>query len=195
MRIQAKNGGLPIGTCDFRVVEADILAWEPPTTPYILFGNLPYYITSPIIRRFLWDVTTPPTAMVIMMQREVAEKVVPKNTQESGSFLGCLVGLRTESRRIAFSLPPSAFSPPPKVHSSVVVLTPKVRDGSEDAALKIASAGFAHPRKKLLSNLIHANLGISAEVWEERFREANLKPDIRAEAVTLEAWKILARPI
>jgi 16S rRNA (adenine1518-N6/adenine1519-N6)-dimethyltransferase len=121
-----------------------------------VFGNLPYYITSPIIQH-LMNSAGVIHGMALLMQREVAERVTAKPASRDYGFLSVLVQLHSEPR-IALSVPPGAFSPPPKVHSSLVEFRMKPRfpawtDQERGEFLKFVQRCFAQKRKNLLNNL------------------------------------------
>lgn len=133
--------------------------------PWKFVSNLPYAITSIALRRALWG-QNPPTKLVVLVQREVAERAVdPKKT----SLLSLMIGLVVSSAKIVRRVPPGAFFPPPKVDSAVLVmevLSPEERMArwgiDPERVMRYAKQGFAHPRKRLASNL-----GLKLEAWNE----------------------------
>lgn len=155
-------------------------------------GNLPYYITSDILLR-LFEFHDQFDLIVIMVQREVADRIAAKPGSRDYGLLSATAQLYCEVENL-FSLPPGAFSPPPKVHSSVLRLTIaprfeelRIEPGEFIAFLKSA---FAMKRKTLLNNLKDA---YSQETIKAALQQGGLRPDVRAEAVGLESMAALLR--
>ncbi len=117
----------------------------------VLTGNLPYYIATPLISRYLRN-PGPLTQAVFLIQKEVAERITAKpGTRDYGYFsVECQFLARTE---FLFTVPPGAFQPPPKVDSAVVRLTPKPAPPDAEAFLRFASICFRQKRKTLRNNL------------------------------------------
>lgn len=130
------------------VLETDLSQWG----PAVIAGNLPYYITSPIITRFLYLDMGFPRA-IFLMQQEVAERIQAGPGTRDYGFLSVQTQLLC-SARIISRIPPGAFVPPPKVNSGVVQLD-RQRPMDEDAkrAIQFAARCFAHKRKTLRNNL------------------------------------------
>jgi len=148
-------------------------------------GNLPYYITSDILLR-LFEFHDQFDVIVIMVQREVADRIAARPGSRDYGLLSATAQLYARVENL-FTLPPGAFSPPPKVHSSVLRLTVaprfdelEVRPQEFIGFLKLA---FAMKRKTLLNNL-------RGKYEEEKVRaalkEAGARADVRAEALPLE---------
>jgi 16S rRNA (adenine1518-N6/adenine1519-N6)-dimethyltransferase len=155
------------------VLEADLARWG--RAP--IAGNLPYYISSPLIERVAR--LEPPRA-VFLIQKEVAERLaaVP-GTREYG-FLTVEVGARMEARQL-FPVKPAAFHPPPKVDSAVVLLEPRQTPaavGDLDDFLKFAAHCFRHKRKTLRNNL--------GEVYGKEAAGALPEAGMRAEQLSIE---------
>jgi 16S rRNA (adenine1518-N6/adenine1519-N6)-dimethyltransferase len=148
-------------------------------------GNLPYYITSDILLR-LFDFHDQFEAIVIMVQREVADRIAANPGSRDYGLLSATAQLYAKVENL-FTLPPEAFSPPPKVHSSVLRLTvaPRFDDlqTKPEEFIEFLKLAFAMKRKTLVNNL-------RARYGEERVRtalkEAGIRPDVRAEALPLE---------
>jgi 16S rRNA (adenine1518-N6/adenine1519-N6)-dimethyltransferase len=121
----------------------------------VLTGNLPYYIATPLISRYLRN-PGPLTQAVFLIQKEVAERITAKpGTRDYGYFsVECQFLARTE---FLFTVPPGAFQPPPKVESAVVRLTPKSAGdkiaGGTGGFLEFVSVCFRQKRKTLRNNL------------------------------------------
>lgn len=130
------------------VLTTDLSQWG----PAVVAGNLPYYITSPIITRFLHLNMEFPKA-VFLMQEEVAERLQAHPGSRDYGFLSVQAQLLCRVR-ILSRVPPGAFVPPPKVSSAVVQLE-RQRPINEDAAraIEFAAKCFAHKRKTLRNNL------------------------------------------
>ena len=101
-----------------KIFHQDILDFTPEFQDYYVIANIPYYITSPILRHFLYDVTNPPTDMLILMQKDVGDKILGKGKNKS-SVLSLMVEkkCRVEEKVL---VPKECFSPAPKVESSVL---------------------------------------------------------------------------
>jgi 16S rRNA (adenine1518-N6/adenine1519-N6)-dimethyltransferase len=156
--------------------------------PYVVVGNLPYFIGSPIVRKFL---TAPvkPRWLVVMLQAEVAERMAAAPGQMS--YLSVEVQVMAEVR-LLFRIPARSFSPPPKVQSAVVRLdvrdSPEVEVDDLAAFLKLAQAGFAAPRKRLRNSLA-VGLGITQAEAEAILAEASVDGDQRPQMLRLEDWR------
>ena len=155
---------------------------------YKLVANLPYYAANPIIRRFLESEQHRPFLMMVMVQREVAERMVA----EGGRMSLLAVGIQLYGiPRIICEVPPRAFAPPPKVTSAVVRIDPRPHSSVpvEDVAefFNMVRAGFSAPRKQL-RNSLSLGLGVSAQESGRLLEVAGLDPAQRAETLSLEEW-------
>ena len=150
----------------------------------IVVGNLPYYITSPILMHLLryHEVIT---EIVIMVQKEVAERIAAKPGSRDYGVLSATAQLYAKVEKL-FVLPPGAFSPPPKVHSAVV----RLRIQPQLDALKVSGQefedylklSFGQKRKTLANNLREK---YDDETVKRALSAAGVKPDARAEAIPL----------
>ncbi|HET7717272.1 MAG TPA: 16S rRNA (adenine(1518)-N(6)/adenine(1519)-N(6))-dimethyltransferase RsmA [Bauldia sp.] len=124
--------------------------------PTRIVANLPYNIATPLLVRWLRTEPWPPyfESMTLMFQREVAERIVATPGTKSYGRLGVLAGWRSNAR-ILFNVPPTAFSPPPKVMSSVVGLTPRPSPlpADPDVLERVVAAAFGQRRKMLRQSL------------------------------------------
>ena len=159
-----------------------------------VFGNLPYYITSPILHHLL-DYARWIHGMGLVVQREVADRLCASPGSRLYGYLTVLTQLDTNPR-IEFGIPLGAFSPPPKVASALVTFQMK-SEGTHLAAqerkalLEFVKLCFAHKRKNLLNNLAPV---YPRQRVETELRAIGLPPTIRAEQLTLEQFeKLLAR--
>ena len=144
-----------------------------------LASNLPYAISSLALRLALWS-PQPAENVVVMLQREVAERAAGKNGKTS--LLSLMVALASSDIRIVKRVPPGAFYPPPKVESAILQIEPMPvperieRWGIDpEKIMQVAKKGFAHPRKLLTSNLGIQKIGI--EGIPEKARAEALSPD------------------
>lgn len=157
---------------------------------YVVAGNIPYYITSPIVRKLL-SVQPAPERIVLLMQKEVAERIAAEPGDHS--LLSLLVQNRAEVE-LGPVVKAAEFTPPPKVDSQILVLTPLTEPQVSERALELAQQGFASPRKKLAHNL--ASVGgrsISKLEWRERLHGLKINPDARAQDLDLWDWEELAK--
>ncbi len=152
---------------------------------YVVAGNIPYYITSPIIHKLL---TTKPIAqkIVLLIQKEVAERIAVSAGKHTLLSLFVQNFAEVELGPVVRA---SEFTPPPKVDSQVIILYPQGTPQISDAALDLAKQGFRNPRKKLASNL--ADHHRDKATWEEIFRELAINPNARPGDLDLWDWEEL----
>lgn len=177
------------------ILHQDALTFTPPSEPYKLVANIPYYITSPILNRFLREQpeSCRPTSLTLLVQKEVAEKIIAKNgtKQETHhSVLSLQVHLFGTPKIVAI-VPASHFSPAPKVDSAILHITrhtPLLPDSDLEPFFKLLHMGFSHPRKKLIRNL--CGLGwLTFEDLQKIFTQLKLDENARAENLTIEQWE------
>ena len=156
-----------------------------------VFGNVPYYITSPILHHLL-DYAGWICGMGLVVQREVADRLCASPGSRPYGYLTVLTQLDTIPR-IEFGIPPGAFSPPPKVDSALVTF--QVESGNirlplerRKALLEFVKLCFAHKRKNLLNNLapVYGRPRVETEL-----RALGLPPTMRAEQLALEQFENL----
>ncbi len=176
----------------FNLSEGDALRFVPPAEPYKLIANIPYYITSPILNHFLLEQFMgghPPELIVLMVQREVAEKITDPNKH---SVLNLEIQIFGEAEIVRIVLPAS-FKPRPKVDSAVLKIRPYKKpliEGDLKRFIWFIKMSFAQKRKKLsnnLSGLLHLSNGASKEL----FSSLQIDPDVRAEDLNFEEWQTL----
>lgn len=155
--------------------------------PVPLVANLPYESATPILRAF---VRRPDlfSRLVVMIQKEVADRLVARPGGDAYGFLTLDVGAHGRARRL-FDVPPSHFSPPPKVDSTVVEIVPAPAPADAAAALAVASAGFAVRRKQLRTALT-PRWGRDAAA--RAIEAEGLLATARAEEISFEAFRGLA---
>ena len=179
------------------VINGDALEIDPLThlTPPIrIAANLPYNVGTELLVRWLTPKEWPPfwQSLTLMFQREVAERIVAQPGSKAYGRLAILSQWRADAR-IVLSLPPGAFTPPPKVNSAVVHLKSleKPRFEAEAATLSRVVAAAFNQRRKML----RASLKAVAPDIEDRLLAAGIKPTERAEQVSLEEFCNLARQV
>jgi 16S rRNA (adenine1518-N6/adenine1519-N6)-dimethyltransferase len=141
---------------DLAIHHIDILKYIPPYDEYSMIANIPYYITSPILFYFLYELSVSPDEMVIMMQEEVGEKILEGRARKPHhSFLSLCMETACADIDIVRYVPRSSFDPAPRVDSIVLrFAVKKERDRTQEQQLiKLWKVAFAHPRKTLLSNI------------------------------------------
>ena len=154
---------------------------------YKVIGNLPYYAANRIVRRVLESVP-PPSMVLVMVQKEVAESM----TASPGDM--SLLSVATQcyaDARLICSVPPSAFRPPPKVRSAVVRLDvreiPSVDSANRDVFFEVVRAGFSAPRKQIHNSLSHG-LGIEPGTGTAILKRAGIDGRRRPATLNLEEW-------
>jgi 16S rRNA (adenine1518-N6/adenine1519-N6)-dimethyltransferase len=171
---------------DVLTVDLTALAAAEGVPQLSVVGNLPYYITSDILLHLFAHQAVVGRA-VVMVQREVGDRMVAAPGTSDYGMLSATCQLYARTERL-LTLPPEAFSPPPKVHSSVIRLTMRPRFeelGVEPAGfLRYLRQCFAQKRKTLGNNLRAAGYGPA--VVQEAFAVAGIDPGCRAEALALE---------
>ncbi|UVK37996.1 16S rRNA (adenine(1518)-N(6)/adenine(1519)-N(6))-dimethyltransferase RsmA [Mesorhizobium sp. AR10] len=159
--------------------------------PVKIVANLPYNIGTELLIRWLTVAEWPPfyASMTLMFQREVAERIVAPPGSDPYGRLGVLAGWRTEAR-IAFDVPPQAFTPPPKVTSSVVHLVPRDRPLPTEVKKlgRVTEAAFGQRRKMLRQSV--KSLG-----GEALLTRAGIDPTRRAETLSVEEFVRLTNAV
>jgi 16S rRNA (adenine1518-N6/adenine1519-N6)-dimethyltransferase len=174
-----------------RLVHGDILELDPAdwmaSPGYLVVANIPYYITSALIRHLI-EVHCPPRRLVLTVQREVAERITA--TAGKMSLLALSVQLYGQPRLVAH-IPAGAFYPVPKVDSAVIradlYSTPRIPPDCIPAFFRLARAGFSQKRKTL-RNALSAGLACTTLQAEELLRAAGIDPHRRAETLNMEEW-------
>ena len=161
----------------------------------IVAGNLPYYITSPILLKLAENAGALDRA-VLMVQREVADRVTAEPGSRDYGLLSVTVQMHGPVERL-FTLPPSAFSPPPEVHSTVFRwrFAPRFEELKVDREqfLRFMRQVFALKRKTLANNLRAA--GIDGAAIAAAFSDAGIDPKARAESLAIEVLAALWRSL
>ena len=171
------------------VINEDFLKFDLGSVPapYVVAGNIPYYITSPIITKLL-SAENLPDKIVLLIQKEVAERIV------AGPGEHTFLSLSTQNRAIV-ELGPVVnreyFTPPPKVDSQVIILTPKSHPEVDESVINLIKIGFSAPRKKLIANISHG-LSFSRDVLIGFFVSSGWNPNARPADLSLAEWQKLA---
>ena len=184
------------------VIEGDALRISPRTLidkaaglPIRIVANLPYNIATALLVQWLEAEPWPPfyDRLILMFQREVAERIVATpEIRAAYGRLAVLAGWRAQAR-ILFDVAPAAFTPPPKVTSSVVELIPRSRPEPCDAAtlMSLTQASFGQRRKMLRQSL--KGFAAARRLDLQTLIAAGLEPSMRAEEVNVEGFAALAR--
>ena len=174
---------------NLEVVNADILKYDFKKLQgdYVVAGNIPYYITSPIIEKVL-TVENLPERIVLLIQKEVAERIL----SDKETVLSLFVKNRADVTAGPVVLK-NEFTPPPKVDSQVIVMEP-IKDGPlvSDKVFDLIRRGFSSPRKKLVHNLVGV---CSREKLLVVFDEVGISADARPGDLHLEEWNKLYQKI
>ena len=185
------------------IVQGDILSLDPERlmlesgsqkTPYLVVANIPYYITSALIRHLL-EASHPPQALVLTVQREVAERICA----QAGKLSLLALSVQVYGQPgIATLIPASAFYPSPKVESAVVRIdryeNPLIPSSQLGLFFRLAKAGFSQKRKTL-RNSLSGGMHWSGKQAEEILRAAGIDPMRRAETLSLPEWADLTQMV
>lgn len=178
---------------NFTITEGDALTHEPPHLPYKLIANIPYYITGAILETYLSH-KYQPAQMVVLVQQEVAERVVARDGKES--ILSLAVKAYGEPK-IVYRVKRGSFNPIPNVDSAVLSIANISRNRFKDAHheelfFKLIKAGFAHKRKFVISNIKETFPTVD---YIPLFQALGLSPKIRAEDINLAQWLTLSEKV
>ncbi len=171
------------------VHNADILSFDLSTLPlnYKVVANVPYYITSKIVQ-LLSETGNPPSLSVLLVQKEVAERLAASPGDMSVLSVAAQV---FHEIKLGPLVPAEYFTPPPKVDSQVVILTrrsePLVPEHQQKAFFRLVKAGFAERRKKLRSSLA-AGMHLPKQQIDALLRAADIDPEARAQELSIADW-------
>lgn len=158
--------------------------------PWALVANVPYHITSPILHRVL-GAEPRPTRLVMMVQREVAERIV--SPPGGMSYLSVFVQYHADVR-VAFTVPASAFEPAPEVDSAILVGETRARRlgrADEDELWRLVQAGFRE-RRKMIHNVLARQLpGLDRHRVEAALVACSIEPERRPQTLSVEDWLAL----
>lgn len=186
------EGPLSVGT--FRLIEGDALDQDLVhlvEAPYDVVANLPYHITSPILHALLGRPPRP-ERLVLMVQREVAERIAAPPGRMS--YLSVFVQYHAWVR-VAFGVPPTAFEPEPAVESAVIVAEPYDADDrldpdAEDELWRLVQAAFRE-RRKMIHNVLARQLPVDAGHVARALEAARIAPDRRPQTLAVGEWLAL----
>jgi 16S rRNA (adenine1518-N6/adenine1519-N6)-dimethyltransferase len=194
------------GIKNVKIIQGDILKignWKLKIgNCYKVVANLPYYITSPVIRKFL-ETKNPPKEMVLMVQKEVAQRICPcppklkerrRGKTPKMSILAVSVQFYAKPEIISY-VSKKSFWPQPKVDSAILRITPLINADrrliNADLFFRIVKAGFSQPRKQLINNF-SKSLELPRKEVETWLKRNKIQPSQRAETLTLKNWLDLA---
>ena len=192
--LQQEWGGYP----NVRIVQGNILDLDPATLmgeeEYKVVANLPYGITSRLLRHLL-EAQPSPKRMVLTMQREVAKRILAQDGRMSLLAIGVHFYARP---KLLLRIRPGAFYPTPEVESAVISLDrherPPVETDDTEEYFRVVRAGFSQPRKQL-RNSLGAGLALNRASVAEALLKAGIDPRKRAERVRLEDWEQIAKAL
>ncbi|RJR12863.1 ribosomal RNA small subunit methyltransferase A [Candidatus Parcubacteria bacterium] len=185
------GGQLKVIGDDVRNVDALTLGLK--DRSFSLAANIPYYITGEILRRFLTGRAQPHT-LALLVQKEVAERIVARDGKESILSISVKV---YGTPRIAAKVSKGNFSPPPKVDSAILVVEHISRDFfkdvDEDKFFTTLKKGFSSKRKQLMGTV--GSRALSKQVLAKIFHACDIPEKARAEDLSLDAWKRLTKQL
>lgn len=177
---------------NLEIIRSDILKFNPPRRikfDYKVVANIPYYITSPLLKHFLQS-DHRPSLMVILVQKEVAEKIVGLTGKSMVTMQTQVFG---KPEIIAF-VPANSFYPAPKVDSAILKINvydqPLVPEDQLKDFFRLVGFGFSQKRKKL-ANTLSAGLRLDVGKVRDILKKAGIDPNLRAENLEVEDWKKL----
>jgi len=172
------------------IVQGDILKVNLKIKNYKIVGNLPFYLTAPVIRRFLELLKAQPQTMVLVVQKEVAQRICSKPPRMN--LLAVSVQFYAEPKIISY-ISKKSFWPQPEVDAAIVRITPTAPlTGERDLFFKIVKAGFTQPRKQLINNL-SKGLKMNKEEIKTWLGKNKISPTQRAETLKIEDWLKLTK--
>jgi len=176
---------------NIKIINADILKYKYSGKKYKVISNLPYNIATAVIMQFL-AAKNPPEIMIVMLQKEVGQRICqkPPNMSKLAVFTQFY-----STPKIAGYVSKRSFYPQPKVDSAILKITPRndLRQKIDEKLFsKIVKTGFSHPRKQLVNNL-SKELGLQRQVTKQWFCKCKIKPNQRAETLTVDDWLILTK--
>lgn len=172
---------------DARDIDIENLPGLRGTDRYTVVANLPYYAGTPIIRSFL-EREMQPKSLTVMLQREVARDM--SASPGKMSLLSLAVQIYAEPKKL-FDVPPAAFRPPPKVHSTVIKLVPRyeplVASDEIDHLFKVARSAFIGRRKQLHNSLANG-LGMTKDEVKEMTAAVRIDSERRPATLSIDEW-------
>jgi len=170
---------------------------NPPGSPlrvqqnYKIISNLPFYITAPVIRKFL-ESENPPQEMVLIIQKEVARRISAQPPKMS--ILAISVQFYAEAKIVSY-ISKKSFNPQPKVDAAIIKIKPEKKyQASSTKFFKIVKAGFSQPRKQLANNL-SKELKLDKQKLSSSLLKMGINPSQRAESLSIQDWISLSNNI
>ena len=186
---EIKNGKLILVHGD--ILTCNLEKYELKNSSYKIVANIPYYITGEFLRKTLSS-DIQPSKMVLLVQKEVAERIAKAQKE---SILSVSVKVYGEPKYIQ-TVKAGSFSPVPKVDSAILSINNISKESfnkvSEEKFFEIVKTGFAHKRKFLISNL---SALVDKEILKKVFNQVNISEKARAEEISVDKWKQLIREI
>jgi 16S rRNA (adenine1518-N6/adenine1519-N6)-dimethyltransferase len=192
-RLAVENSNIEVRSGDILALDLKPLILRPGAERVHVYGSLPYYITSPILRR-LFEHATAIESIHVVIQFEVAERLAAKPGRREYGFLSVLAQFYVQPE-ILFRIPPGAFRPRPKVSSALVRLTirrERTKVSDEEKFIAFVGKCFEQKRKSLLNNLKPV---AGAEKAIDAIRAAGLPSGVRAEELTVEKFAALYKAV
>lgn len=191
---EAQDGKLDLIHKDIQDFDPNVLKFYK-DSEYKIAANIPYNLTGLIIRKFL-TADYQPSKMVLLIQKEVADRILARDGKES--LLSISVKVYGKPRLIT-KVARGNFNPVPRVDSAVIEISNISRDhfpnrGFEDLFFQIIHAGFGHKRKVLIKNLLDAGFG-DRTLWEAQFSKQKLSLTVRAEELSVADWVFLTQGV
>lgn len=180
---------LNIKKTNFTIKNTDILKYNPKNIKYSVIANIPYYITSPILTHFLYNLEKSPNEMVILMQKDVWDKILNifKDKKPKSSVIWLMMAKKCYVSEEIFVWKQN-FIPAPKVESSVLKFVKHnlYKETNDEVFLQIIKIWFSSARKKLIKNFM--NWWFEKEKIIQIFKKLNIEESIRAEAIWIKKW-------
>lgn len=159
-----------------KIINQDALSYELQVTSYKLIANLPYYITSPVIRKFL-ETKNPPKETILMVQKEVAQRIVAKPLRMN--LLAVAVQFYAKAEIVSY-VRKKSFYPQPKVDSAIIKIVPQpIPKINTKKFFQLVKTGFSSKRKMLKNNL---------QLEESILKKIKINPKTRAENLSIQDW-------
>lgn len=180
---------------NLKIIEDDILKFAPEGLfkdfNYQIIGNIPYYLTSHLIRQ-IFESWPKPENIIFMIQKEVAQRITAKAPDLS--LLAISVAFYADAK-ILKNVGRNCFKPSPNVDSALIKFTPHAQEidrNYEKVFFKVAKAGFSEARKQVINNL-SSGLKLPKDTIVDMLGKVNIDPKARAETITIDKWHLLTK--
>ncbi len=175
---------------NFKIENQDVLQYTPEVEKYSVIANIPYYITSPILRHFLYKLENKPDEMVILMQKDVWDKILDifrEGKKQKSSVIWLMMAKKSYVSELMLVWKEN-FVPAPNVESSVLLFEShnKFDEVNDEVFLRYVKIWFSSARKKLTKNLVA--WGLDKDKVLEVFKKLEISEWIRGEGLTIEQW-------